>query len=527
MVFKKNTMNEEIAKTKLSEIALHWNISSRAYNICEDNDLLDLEKLLHYFWQNGNFLKLRNCGSRSNLELINICNNFNYLIPESLQKLFCLQQNSIISIISSLTDEQKKILNILIEIKFQNLSLNSSVALKNTFGHAVTNTNMVTSFFTNPNFNAGQIKGVLEKSENEINLFVKEVKNLVEHIFILDKKRDLNLEIFKAMLINLFSLDTRIINSIKKDYDFSKGIPIFKTISILIKRGYIFNEQEKMVFNYTFGFNSEIDVKPLSKIGNSLGITLEQTKRIRIKIINNFNKYFSFLNKFEIEYLNLYELDTSTLLLNIDRDFVDILSKTENVRFNGFFINRIFAIIFTNKYTIIGYNEKTKLWKLRHSFHKWKTTYLISIEICFLYDFVKFVNDVSIRRAKSIKKDYEFKFQTYFLSFRKTVYINDLDGILQVAKQLLFSELGIIIEAEGNIVFKRNGRKLIIDYVYDILKEWDKPLTIDELFKIINQRYPNLIKNANSLKGICPRDSRLMYSGNRHTYGLKSWEEKT
>ena len=48
-------MSEIFTNIELDELAYIENIDARAYNICKYNDLDDLEKILQYFFENGNF----------------------------------------------------------------------------------------------------------------------------------------------------------------------------------------------------------------------------------------------------------------------------------------------------------------------------------------------------------------------------------------------------------------------------------------------------------------------------------------
>jgi len=49
-------------------------VSVRAYNVCLFNGLDNIESLFNYYKVNGSFNKFRNCGLKTNLELVNFCN---------------------------------------------------------------------------------------------------------------------------------------------------------------------------------------------------------------------------------------------------------------------------------------------------------------------------------------------------------------------------------------------------------------------------------------------------------------------
>lgn len=54
----------------LIELKIAEGLSERAKNICLDNSLDSLYKVMNYYLENGNFLDLRNCGKKTNEELV-------------------------------------------------------------------------------------------------------------------------------------------------------------------------------------------------------------------------------------------------------------------------------------------------------------------------------------------------------------------------------------------------------------------------------------------------------------------------
>lgn len=521
-------MNEEITNIGLKELSGIEKLDSRTYNICEDNDLTDLKTILQYFLENSSFKKLRNCGDKSNQELINICNKYKYSIFQLVKPVYKNQKEKdiFVQIIDKLTIKQKAVLNNIISTKFKHLTTRSSNALGNYLKNTITIRNLKKYIFSNSHFEISTLINIGSKTGEEINSFLKETKELIELVSVFENEEDLNRELFNALLIKLFSVNQHILSEIGEGYDFSNGTPIFKTIHILIERNYIFKKKEKIIFSHSLGFFNDRKVDVLDKTGNMLGLTRERTRQIRNKVLDDFNKYFSFVNSFEKENLNFYSLDTSSMMLNIDSTYLDELSKTELVNYNNFFVNRIFSILLKDKYSLIGNESKGVLGKSRRNYHNWNSTYLISKQIYSMFDFEQLINDVSSRFSEKIRENYKFHFQTYLLNFKKADCFEYLDEISQIAEQMLFQEFGTIIDIEENITFSRNRNKYILDYIFETLKEANKPLTVFEIYNILNQQYPGISKSAEALRGSCQRDSRLIYFGRSSTYGLKSWEEK-
>ena len=91
----------------LKKIKRNHNLSVRTYNVCRANKLNTLDKICTYYLEhNRSFLNLKNCGQKSNLELIAICMEYK---GESLEK-DTIYVNPILEKIHSFTDAQKDIL---------------------------------------------------------------------------------------------------------------------------------------------------------------------------------------------------------------------------------------------------------------------------------------------------------------------------------------------------------------------------------------------------------------------------------
>jgi hypothetical protein len=64
---------EDITLEELNEIAP---ISIRAFHILKTGRLNTLVKIINYYNQNHSFVKIKNCGNKSNLELTNLCEKY-------------------------------------------------------------------------------------------------------------------------------------------------------------------------------------------------------------------------------------------------------------------------------------------------------------------------------------------------------------------------------------------------------------------------------------------------------------------
>lgn len=59
----------------IDEIYKNKQICARTYNVCIDNNINSIERLKEYYLKHKSFEHLKNCGQKTNEELIDFCIN--------------------------------------------------------------------------------------------------------------------------------------------------------------------------------------------------------------------------------------------------------------------------------------------------------------------------------------------------------------------------------------------------------------------------------------------------------------------
>lgn len=518
-------MNNIIANINLYDLALFENISVRTINICEFNGLTDINKIINYYYEYGNFLNLKNCGLKTNEELIKLCKKYTDT-KQSKKKTEPKTEenpNNLIEIIDKLTSLQKAIINFHIAFQYRQLSYKTSNALYLKIANTINLESLKRYVFSNPMFNITDNRYIGKMTEYELNLFLKEIKNLIYNVSKysqLDSKIGLLNSYFKLLFSN-----TKI--EISKNYDindFANGIPIFKTINLLIENDYIFNDKEKQIFKNTIAFYQNSKNITFKSICQNVALSRERIRQIRNNIFFKFEKYFSFISQFDIENINLYNLDTKRPILKTDNKYLKKISDTESVNFNLFFINRILSVLFKSSYTLVGDDTNQVLEARTNNSYTWISTYLVSKELCSIFDFDAMVKDCNIRLSEKINNEYSIEFNTYLLDFQKTNNLINKNEIALVAKQILNNEFGI--EIDNKITFKRNTYISISEYAFEALTILDKPSKIDAIYNEVLKSHPNFKHEKISIINAIHRSDKFIIFGRTGIYALKNWENE-
>jgi hypothetical protein len=369
----------------LSDLTHIENLSVRSSNVCEWNSLNDLMSILNYFWENNNFLGLRNCGQKSNTELIELCQKYEDFTIRPIKEK---SENPIEKQIDLLTVRQRKILNNLIESQSSNLSVRSLNAIEKISDSSLTIRGLREILIT-PKYDIGKIKNIGKKSVDELAIFFKEIREQIEIVQLFENDDELTIELFNTYLRRKFCLTPNDIVQIWNNYNSQNGLPVFKTIDTLILNGYLFKENEQEIFKRGFKFRTDTEPETLEDIAASVGLTRERTRQIRKKLLDELDSVFSFLKGLEFDALNLYGLDKDSENIVVDDNLIDEIQQKEYVKYNSIFVTKILSLLLKKTHCLVGNLESCAFnsAKPKGIAYRWNSIYLIIL----LYE-VKFYN---------------------------------------------------------------------------------------------------------------------------------------
>lgn len=522
--------NKEILSYTIFQLAKKENISVRSQNVCEGNKLINLSSILEYYYKNGDFKKLRNCGSYSNSELVAICNKYrNYKeYNNPINKIQTVEKpvNTLADKIENLTTKQKAVLNNIICFKFNQLSVRSKNVLSLTLQDSITVRAIKEEFFETGNYDFKKIRNVGELTEKEIETFTNDVKELIDLVSLFEENEILR-EYYNSYLMKNYQVSHDTINKIGRNYDFSLGYPIFKTVHHLINEGYLFDERGKQIF---FGllniFHGSIP-SFIKDFKSNLKLTRERIRQIRNKTFKSIPRIVNILFNLELNFesLNTYQISPNDEFINLSDEDILKINENEGVNFNSHFIVYIFSILLKNTHDLIGDTENVFFNKSTNNQHNWNNFYLVRKDFTWIFDFDKLIQDVYVRLSSKIEEDYKFYFQSYLLNFQNENCVLKLDTVATICETLLFSEFELTIDLEENIVFKRNTFKQVYEYAYEALEKLGVPSKVDVICKKVRELYPDYKTDEDSIRASMQRKTGFVPFGRTSVYGLKVWEE--
>lgn len=164
----------------IAELFREKKISHRSYHVCRANNIEDLNQLEEYLFTNKNFLRLQNCGKKSNNELLELSKNY----EKSKNQEDLSQLNLFESTFPLLNRKQQKLINSIILVLTNNLTPRNRNALIGYIGEEITIDIFINKIYENRDFKITKIKNVGKSSIVELETYFNTVKSLTKLVIV-------------------------------------------------------------------------------------------------------------------------------------------------------------------------------------------------------------------------------------------------------------------------------------------------------------------------------------------------------
>ena len=513
-----NSNREDILLEEL--IDNEW-LSVRSINICKDAGLTSLNRILDFYAKKGSFMSIRNCGAKTDKELIEICKKYLSSIPADI--VLKEQKESFLDTINSLTPFQKATLNRHFEYLVSNLNVRSYNGLASI--QETLNPKDVFEKIFSERFDFKNIRNIGDKSVEELEKLKLELIRFVNVLQTIQKDQ-LSKEYTKLIVKTTFAnLPENFEEQFESVFDESGKIKLFALLNFLINSGQLYSELQQKAFEITYTNNNEY--RTLDSVAKELNISRERVRQVKSKLEEDIQSNFLFVSNLIADDLVNYNINASDIFLTIDNSFSNKINDTEGVNFSITFYSIILGILLKKTHSILGDNEiiygKIKTANQK----KYKNCYLINSMLFDCFDFENFVSDIYLKVNEKITESYSLQFQGYLYDFLKEEGKAFFKEVYSVCEAIIFSEFELLVDSTGYIYFERTTKKQVHEYCYEVLEEASEPMTIDQIANSVSDKFPDFNTTIDSLRGSLNREKELfIYFGRTSTYGLRKWESE-
>ncbi|MDD3971293.1 MAG: hypothetical protein PHC31_05175 [Clostridia bacterium] len=438
-------MDDVYLDTTIEELSRIENLSTRAKNICRYNNYRNLFQILDHYVSNGSFLDIRNCGLRTSMELVMISRKYLLLYP--LQKDInneppdseLIPHPAEFSKKERLTQFHKTILTNYIYIKKGLLSNRFNNALKQCLRSDFSFDSFDRLTRSIPNRKIINIKGMGEKSNDELKYLINALNEYIDIITLYDETELLR-ELYVTYLQRFYELEDECLRLITSEYDFSRGIPVFKTIFYLSKFRKILGETERLLFfsdNYRY----------IDFTADHLFFELSECKvtRERIRQVNQFLPsklheivYKIFKEDLKNNSLNTYSFNQQTDFILVDSNLLEQIRSAEKVSFAQQFVTFILFALYEDSHFLLGDVEWFYPLKFRRRYFEWKNFYLINRRFEKIFNFREFVLYLSkiIAEPKYTEQNQNIDFHFFLTQFFISNDYSEIDTIADMCMSI-------------------------------------------------------------------------------------------
>lgn len=251
-------------------------------------------------------------------------------------------------------------------------------------------------------------------------------------------------------------------------------------------------------------------VQDLNDIAPHLSISRERVRQLRDSCLDDLMSYPRTIFRAGL-------LDDYIYSAQSEYDFKHIRSE-EGVEFSNEYITICVAISNPGLY-VVGDTRKALL-KTSGTVRR---LYLVPTRIHKLFDFEKFL--IAVEEMLKEKRFYPYRDDLEIFVrglIIKSVSEEDFYDIVKECRQILLKGYPDNI-INSQIYFPVNARKTIPYLIEDILREFNRPMTAEEICEQLNQRYPDLEQIPSKIGPNALRNSNIVAVSRSSTYALSEW----
>ncbi|CEN35303.1 helicase associated domain-containing protein [Capnocytophaga cynodegmi] len=502
----------------IDEIYNNQEISVRSYNVCMYSGLNTVTELIEYYLRYNNFCKLRNCGQKSNEELVSICNKYQAFIEKG--EIIRNIKNPLEEILASLTRVQREVINSFIVINANNLSVRSRNVISKLLTDNFNIRNFSDKILLNKNFTLSTIDNIGKKTIPELEIYIDIVRDFIFNINKNASEKQLIALKNHFLIQQTFSIP-------KIPTEILQSESIFKIVDFLLKKNAFFSETHNSIIQETLNIYQCHKKKTLEEVAMEYNLSRERIRQIRKDCINELSERLSFIKNFNDDLSSKYGIESSSSLIKIDENLAKQINIRNETDFSKEFISCILAVYLNDNFIVIGNVEDILQPKYSNSKnrHNWNNIYIINKELPKI-DLISLANDINKRKSEKIEETYSFNFKSYLSVFMDDINIESINLIYPIVERIVNSEFNLSLNIEDNLIFKRNTIKQAFEYSYEALEILGKPSSIEEIAQKVFELYPDYQTDENKIRASMRRKDGFVPVGRNSVFGLKKWEKE-
>ena len=283
--------------------------------------------------------------------------------------------------------------------------------------------------------------------------------------------------------------------------------PLFTAVSILFSR---MDDRMKTIAQRTLSITYENPLDELTDVATDLNLSRERVRQLRETCFNEILTYPKAIDRAGL-------LDGFIYQTQFEYDFRRIREE-EGVDFSDDYIT-VCVSITTASLTLIGSSRDALLKPSSPS----RRLYLVPKSLNAIFSFILFINKIEEMVKEKRFYPYRDDLETFVRGLlNKDIPDDDFYAIVRECRNILLKGYPDNI-INSQVYFPANARKTIPNLIEDILREFNRPMTAEEICEQLNQRYPDLEQIPSKIGANALRNSNIVAVSRSSTYALVEW----
>lgn len=268
--------------------------------------------------------------------------------------------------------------------------------------------------------------------------------------------------------------------------------------------------RDKRIYSQSINLYHGHTLTDLNNVASALGLSRERVRQLREDCLQYVLKLPRTYNKLNLLEDYRYEVKS-------EYDFNHIREE-EQVEFSDEYLTICISLI-TPGLKLIGDAKKSMLRTSGDA----APLYLVSKRTAQVFEYDKFISAIDDLGKEKRFFPYRDDLEPFVRNMvKKPISEEDFYDILRECRQLLQKGYPDSI-INSQLYFPANARKTIPNLIEDILREFNRPMTAEEVCEELNRRYPDLEQIPSKIGPNALRNNNIVAVSRSSTYALVEW----
>lgn len=491
-------------------------VSVRAYNICVNNGLNNVDSVVDFYKVNGSFDKLRTCGLKTNLELINFCKE--NIDSNSISKMSD-DGGPVLLLIENFNRLQQRVIRYYYYLLLGNLPSQTRRALRDYLVDRSNSPmeNVFEKILNNQAFDLGHFHFLGAIEIRKLSHFIGSFKNMVQSVSDISSREELVNFNYRLTLDSIFP------NS--ELYYKLKVNTIFSVMKVAIENEVFFGGNILKIFINKFNIFDNNKVKLLN---DDVNLSKERIRQICKGIHEDLFDKSRFINKLIDEPLDNNELFHDCDVVCIDQLLNEKINAVNQTDFSKEWNSYLIYVYFSHRFELIGLVEDVLFKKNnnKNGRHNWSSFYLVNNDLTEVFDFLLLVNDYKFALDSSGVNSIYFNINNYVIGKFGVSNSVDVLRISNIARFIIRHEFGHESDGNGNFLLQKNSRKPFHECVYVALETIGSQSSVSEITCMVAKLFPEELTTESKVRAALKRKFGFVPIGRSSVFGLIHWENE-